>query len=103
MSFPCMLRVIPTHLFLAASLVAATSNPISVMVSNETVPAGGTVQLKFSLSRPALIEFGELAIDLDPTLFSSITAASAFSANGDAFGFAQINGLHVDVQFGSLS
>jgi uncharacterized protein (TIGR03437 family) len=103
MSFFFSLRVILIHLSLATFLLGATSNPISVVVSNETVPPGGTVQLKFSLSRPALIEAGELAIDLDPALFGSIATASAFSANGDAYGLAQIKGLHVDVHFGSLT
>jgi uncharacterized protein (TIGR03437 family) len=101
MSFYPILRVIPIHCLLATVLLGAANTPVSVAVSNETVPPGGTVQLKFSLSRPALIAQGELAVDLDPALFGSVITAAAFSANGDAFGFAQITGLHVVVRFGA--
>jgi hypothetical protein len=61
------------------------------------------VQLKFFLSQPSLITSGELAMDLDPTVFASVTAVSAFSANGDAAGVAQMQGLHVDVHFASAN
>lgn len=104
MSFCRVLRVIPIHFALAGFVLGATTTtPLSVAVSNETVPPGGTVQLKFLLSKPALIAAGGLSIDLDATMFASITTATAFSATGDAYGFAQITGLHVVVQFGSLT
>lgn len=74
-----------------------------VFVDNETAPPGGTVQLKFFLSQPSLITSGELAMDLDPSVFASVTAVWAFSANGDAAGVAQVQGLHVDVHFASLN
>src|SRR5580704_14312346 len=98
-----VLRVIPIHFTLAGFVLGAAATPASVVVSNETVPPGGTVQLKFFLSKPALIAAGGLSIDLDPTMFASITTASAFSANGDTYGFAQITRLHMVVQFGSLT
>jgi uncharacterized protein (TIGR03437 family) len=101
MSFCRVVRVIPIHFSLATLMLGAITAPVSVVLSNETVPAGGTVQLKFSLSKPALIAHGGLSIDLDPTIFASVSAATAFSANGDAYGFAQITGLHVLVNFGS--
>jgi len=101
MSFYRVLCVILIHFSLAAFPPGAVTIPASIVVSNETVPPGGTIQLKFSLSKPALVAAGELAIDLDPTMFGSVTTATAFSANGDAYGFAQITGLHVVVQFGS--
>src|SRR5438552_1984619 len=102
MSFHRILRVIPIHCFLAAFALGAATPPSAIIViSNETVPPAGTVQLKFSLSKPVLIAAGELAINLDPAVFGSVTMVSAFSANGDAFGLAQISGLHVDVHFGS--
>jgi hypothetical protein len=91
-SFYRVLRVIPIHFSLARFLLGAITTPASVVVSNETAPPGGTVQLKFSLSRPALIATGRLSVDLDPTMFASVTTASVFSANGDAYGFAQITG-----------
>jgi len=45
----------------------ASTSSATVVVSNEVVPPGAVAQLKFSLSKPALIAAGELAIDLDPT------------------------------------
>ena len=103
MSFCRIPRVIALQVLLATLALATTTSSASVSVSNETVPAGAVVQLKFTLSKPALIAAGELAMDLDPTIFGSVTSASAFSANGDAYGLVQIKGLHVDVQFGSLT
>jgi hypothetical protein len=103
MSFYRILCVIPIHFSLATFMLGVTTIPASVAVSNEMVPPGGTVQLKFSLSKPASISAGGLSLDLDPTMFASVTTATAFSANGDAYGFVQITGLHVVVQFGSLT
>jgi len=98
-----MLRVIPIQCFVATLALYATAPSASVIISDEMVPPGGTVQLKYSLSKPGLIAAGELAVDLDPAVFGSVTAAYAFSANGDAYGLAKITGLHVDVHFGSQS
>lgn len=84
-------------------LSAHSPRPLSsqVYMADETVPPGGTVQLKFFLAQPALIASGELTMDLDPTMFSSATGVSTFSANGDAAGVAHIEGLHVDILFTS--
>ena len=88
-------------LYLAGGAAGSPSPALQLIVSNETAPPGGTVELKFSLSQPNLIAIGEVALDLDPTVFASATAASVFSANGDAAGVVQIQGLHVDVHFSS--
>ena len=91
-------------LALGRGAAAAPAAPTAqVFVESEAAPPGATVQLKFFLSQPSLIASGELALDLDPTVFSSITAVSAFSANGDAAGVAQIQGLHVDARFASAN
>ncbi len=96
--------VLPVILSLSGGVGAAPAPPTArVFVDSETAPAGGTVQLKFFFSQPSLISSGELAMDLDPTVFGSVTAVSAFSANGDAAGVAQIQGLHVDVHFTSAN
>jgi hypothetical protein len=104
-SFRHRFRVIAVQLAaiigLAGGAAGASSQALQLNVSNETVPPGGTVELKFSLSQPNSIAIGELAINLDPTVFASVTAASVFSANGDAAGVVQIQGLHVDVHFSS--
>ncbi len=91
-------------LALASGAAGAPSPPTAqVVVDSETAPPGATVQLKFFLSQPSLIASGELAMDLDPTVFASVTAVSAFSANGDAAGLVQMQGLHVDVRFASAN
>src|SRR5579871_1105076 len=98
-----MVQVISV-LALASAAASAPQPPTArVFVEYETAPPGGTVQLKFFLSQPSLITSGELAMDLDPTVFASVTAVSAFSANGDAAGLAQVQGLHVDVRFASAN
>jgi len=99
-----MLLQVAALLALVSRAAAAPSPPTAqVFVDSETAPPGATVQLKFFLSQPSLIASGELALDLDPAVFSSVTAVSAFSANGDAAGVAQIQGLHVDVRFASAN
>jgi hypothetical protein len=91
-------------IFLAAAVEGfPRSTLLQVIVGNETVPPGGTVQLKFFLVKPAQIAGGELAMDLDPSMFSSVASVSAFGANGDTAGVAQVQGLHVDVHFTSPS
>jgi IPT/TIG domain len=99
------LRVILPVVLALAGRAAGAPLPLTarVFVDYETAPPGGTVQLNFFLSQPSLITSGELAMDLDPTVFGSVTAVSAFSANGDAAGVAQIEGLHVDVRFASAN
>lgn len=89
--------------FLAGGAKGSSSAPIQVTVSNETVPPGCSIQLKFYVSKPSLVASGSLSVDLDPAIFSSAAAATIFSANGDAYGLVQINGLHLDLQFGSQS
>jgi uncharacterized protein (TIGR03437 family) len=98
-----IIRVIAVQVLSAGAMLGVSTSPATVVVSNETVPAGATVQLKFFLSKPALVAKGELVMQLDPTVFASVTTVCAFSANGDAYGFAKITGLNVDVWFGSQS
>ena len=97
------MRVIAVQVLSAGVMLGVSTSPATVIVSNETVPPGATVQLKFFLSKSALVATGELVMQLDPTVFASVTTACAFSANGDASGLAKITGLHVDVWFGSTS
>jgi uncharacterized protein (TIGR03437 family) len=91
-------------LFLAlASAHAATTPALNVAISQETAPPGATVQIKLSLSAPAAVSSGELALDLDPKVFGPVTAIANFSAAGDASGYATINGAHLDIHFASPS
>ena len=64
-------------LFLAlASAHAATTPALNVVISQETAPPGATVQIKLSLSAPAAVSSGELALDLDPTALQLSTAVT---------------------------
>ena len=89
-------------IYLMASPGAMAQN-LNVLVSNETAPPGATVQIKFTLSQPAAVSSGELAVTLDPTVFGGITGIAAFSAAGDAAGYASVNGNRVDLHFASQS
>ena len=86
-----------------AGNVAAATKPLTIAVSNETAPSGGSVQIKFFAGHPQQISSGELSIDLDPGFFTSIRSVAVFSTAGDAYGFASVTGLHADVHFGSLT
>jgi uncharacterized protein (TIGR03437 family) len=86
-------------------LLAAAASPASLTlrVSSETAPPGGWTQIKVFASTPASVASASITMDLDPTVFSSITKVAAFSAAGDAMGYANVNGLHVDAHVSSAS
>jgi uncharacterized protein (TIGR03437 family) len=84
-------------------LPLAASPSANVQLSTETVPSGGWVEIKFTLTKPQLIASGEIVMDLDPAVFGPIQAAGVFGANGDAYGLATIAGEHLDAQFYSPS
>ena len=88
---------------IAGTSLGAATKPLTIAVSNETAPSGGTAQIKFFAVPPQQISSGELSIDLDPGFFSSIRIVAVFSTTGDAYGFAAVTGLHADVRFGSLT
>jgi uncharacterized protein (TIGR03437 family) len=90
-------------LLVLAGAHAATTPNLNVIVSSETAPPGATVQIKLSLAKPAAVSTGELALDLDPTIFGPVSAIATFSAAGDGSGFAFISGSHIDIHFASLS
>ena len=83
--------------------VANADAPVTVVVSNQTVPAGQPAQVQFTVAKPQAIASGELALEFDPSVFASIGNVTAWSASGDAYGFATVDGLHVDVHFWSGS
>ena len=90
-------------LFLVVPIAHAATKSLTVIVSSEIAPPGATVQLKLSLAKPAALYSGEMALDLDPTVSGPVTAIATFSAAGDACGFANISGSHVDIHFASPS
>lgn len=98
-------RLVSTFILLAGLACAweSANSKVTVLISSETVPAGSTAQIKFSLAAPQAVSSGSLSIDFDPEFFGEVMAASAFSAAGDAQGYATVTGRHVDVRFFSPS
>ena len=85
---------------------AETPSNLTLVVSNETAPAGGWVQIKVYAAAPRQITAGALSMDFDPAVFGAIADVAVFSATGDAAGYAHVSGrveefdraLHVEVR-----
>jgi hypothetical protein len=88
-------------LFLAVAALAAGAN-LQLVVSNETIPAGATGQIKIWVSPPAAIASGAFSASFDPAVFSEIVTAGAFGASGDVSAKASINRLSVSLTFSSV-
>jgi hypothetical protein len=84
-------------------LAGADATSLNLQVSSETAPAGGWIQIKIFAPSPANIGSASFSMDLDPAAFASITRVAAFSAAGDAEGYASVSGLHIDAQIWSTS
>lgn len=88
----------------ATLLAAAPANPeLALGVSSETAPAGGWAQIKVFATAPHLVAGGSISMDFDPAVFGGIASVAVFSATGDALGYANVNGQHVDAHFSSPS
>jgi uncharacterized protein (TIGR03437 family) len=59
---------------------------LTLVVTNETAPAGGSVQIKVFAAAPCRITSGTLVLRLDFPIFGGPSDAMVFSANGDAWG-----------------
>jgi uncharacterized protein (TIGR03437 family) len=90
---PCVLG-----LFWAALLSADT---LQLVVSNETVPAGATAQIKVFLATPKAVSSGRCFMSLDPAVFGDIIQVMAFSATGDIYGAPTVQGRVIDMKFNS--
>jgi uncharacterized protein (TIGR03437 family) len=91
--------------FVATGLLQArTAAPaFNLVVSDETAPSGGWVQFKVSLAQPRQIRDGQLSMDFDPGVFGNISNVAVFSGAGDAAGYANVAGNHLDAHFYSTS
>jgi len=96
------LRILIAVLAPALASAQLASNLV-LQISTETAPPGGSVQLKLSLTAPALVGTGRIVLDLDPTVFGNIGTVSVFSAAGDVYGIATVQGQHLDASFTSPS
>ena len=91
-------------LCVATLLAAAPSNPeLTLRVQGETAPAGGWAQIKVFAAAPLLVAGGSISMDFDPAVFGNIASVAVFSATGDALGYANVAGPHVDAHFSSPS
>ena len=91
-------------LCLAQPLFAqAASLALAIQVSNETAPSGGWVQVKISLTAPALVAGGRIVINFDPSIFGNIASAAVFSAQGDALASITTQAQTLDASFSSPS
>ena len=102
--FPGVHRLI-AYLVASSAFVgtAAGDFSLNVLAWSATVPAASTAQIQFSLAKPLSVATGELNVDLDPAVFGAVTAVTAFSVSGDAYGFATVDGGHVNMKFWSPS
>jgi uncharacterized protein (TIGR03437 family) len=92
-------------IFCVATLLAAApaSQGLVLQVSSETAPAGGWAQIKVFAATPHLVAGGSISMDFDPAVFGNIASVAVFSATGDALGYANVQGQHVDAHFSSSS
>jgi uncharacterized protein (TIGR03437 family) len=84
----------------AAALQGAS---LTLQVSTEAAPPGGSAQFKVSVASPALIATGNISIDFDPSMFGNVASVTVFSATGDQIGYANVKGRHIDARFSSTS
>jgi hypothetical protein len=88
----------------ATLLAGAPANQgLALQVSSETAPAGGWAQIKVYAAAPHLVAGGSIAMDFDAAVFGDIANVAVFSATGDALGYANVSGRHVDAHFSSPS
>lgn len=77
---------------LAASLLPShavgQTAPVEIKVFNETIPPGGTVQFKVSLTEPRPIMTGTKSFAMDDWAYDGFYGVSVSSPLGDAFGVA---------------
>ena len=72
-------------------------------MASETTPAAGWTQIKVYSATPQSIFQGAISMDFDPAVFGDIASVAVFSAAGDAIGYANVQGQHVDAHFSAIS
>lgn len=64
----------------AVALLSADSERVTIQLSEEIAPPGGSVQIKATLRIPKRVANGRLVLRLDPAGFEAIGYAAVFSA-----------------------
>jgi len=78
-------RCTPLGLLVALAGAGSAASPsLQLALSNETIPAGATGQVKVWVASPTPIASGGFNIYFDPSVFAGITGAGAFGSNGNA-------------------
>src|SRR5258708_1997764 len=85
-------------------MLAAGANPAAELrISSETVPPGGTAQIKIFLTAPLAISAAFLDMDFDPAVFGEVASAFAFDSTGDVYGLAEVRNGHLRAIIASAS
>lgn len=82
-----------------AAPIANPAAPPEIRILSEIQPAGGTVQIKFSLTEPRPISTGSTSTFLDEGTFDSVFGVELFSAAGDVYGTAVVRGTALQVNY----
>src|SRR5215831_4118331 len=87
-------------LLAATVAVTAGSYPgLWVDVVSETIPPGGTVQVKYTLTESSPISVPGPKAYFDPQLFDGVEGINLFNATGDVYGVAVLQGATVLVNY----
>ena len=73
--------------------------PVEIKVGNETIPPGGTVQFKVSLTEPRPIMSGTKSFAMDEGSFDGFYGVSVSSPLGDAFGVASYRNGQFSIRY----
>ena len=105
-------RIRLTHVFSAAALIAIgltltasiqaqVFNGVSLKISNETVPAGGVLQMKLFLTEPKPIVKGSSRATINSSLITGIRGAYLYDPSGTTSGVAVLDSGGIRVSFTS--
>ncbi len=96
------MKLVTIGLACAMACAAQTAQTFELRVGDETVPPGGLVQLKMSLTDPRPISTGKTTLNLlDPNFFGDVFGVALFSSTGDVAGAALVQGGQVSARFTS--
>ncbi len=96
-----MVKLLVIALFLCVG--SSAQSALTFVVANETVPAGGWVQIKVFAATPCRITSGTLTLKYDPAIFGDVRDAAVFSATGDAWKYPNVYTGLVSADFVSPS
>jgi len=76
---------------------------VTLLVAQETVPAGGVAHIKFHLAEPRGLSSLRITAEFDEAQIDRIESYAVMSAAGDAHSFAEIRGNRIDVRIAAKS